>query len=63
MGKLDGDFSRSHGWTNFTMCFTEEVVYIMKNLNNGSLGVCFKFVFNYFLINFKIILSIKFYIN
>jgi hypothetical protein len=39
MGKTEDDFSRSHGWTNFTMCFTQEVVDIMKNLNNGSLGI------------------------
>uniref|UniRef100_A0AC34Q6R9 Calcitonin receptor n=1 Tax=Panagrolaimus sp. JU765 TaxID=591449 RepID=A0AC34Q6R9_9BILA len=39
MGKTENDFSRSHGWTNFTMCFTQEVVDIMKNLNNGSLGI------------------------
>uniref|UniRef100_A0A915CQ80 Uncharacterized protein n=1 Tax=Ditylenchus dipsaci TaxID=166011 RepID=A0A915CQ80_9BILA len=39
MGKTEDDFSRSHGWTNFTMCFTQEVVHIMKNLNNGSLGI------------------------
>lgn len=44
MGKTDSDFSRSHGWTNFTMCFTEEVIYIMKNLNNGSLGVSLNFI-------------------
>uniref|UniRef100_A0A7E4VM05 Calcitonin receptor-like protein 1 n=1 Tax=Panagrellus redivivus TaxID=6233 RepID=A0A7E4VM05_PANRE len=39
MGKTEDDFSRSHGWTNFTMCFTQEVVDIMKNLNNKSLGI------------------------
>uniref|UniRef100_A0A914YYH6 G-protein coupled receptors family 2 profile 1 domain-containing protein n=1 Tax=Panagrolaimus superbus TaxID=310955 RepID=A0A914YYH6_9BILA len=39
MGKTEDDFTRSHGWTNFTMCFTQEVVDIMKNLNNGSLGI------------------------
>ncbi|KAI1721416.1 7 transmembrane receptor (Secretin family) domain-containing protein [Ditylenchus destructor] len=39
MGKTENDFSRSHGWTNFTMCFTQEVVHIMKHLNNGSLGI------------------------
>lgn len=39
MGRTEDDFSRPYGWTNFTMCFTEQVVDIMKNLNNGSLGV------------------------
>lgn len=39
MGRTEEDFSRSHGWTNFTMCFTQEVVSIMKNLNNGTLTV------------------------
>uniref|UniRef100_A0A914H3H7 Uncharacterized protein n=1 Tax=Globodera rostochiensis TaxID=31243 RepID=A0A914H3H7_GLORO len=37
MGKTDGDFSRLHGWTNFTMCFTQEVVAIMQNMDNGTL--------------------------
>ncbi|KAE9552462.1 hypothetical protein FO519_004314 [Halicephalobus sp. NKZ332] len=39
MGKTEDDFSRIHGWTNFTMCFTQEVVDIMKNLKDGSLGI------------------------
>lgn len=39
MGKTADDFSRSHGWTNFTMCYTEEVLAIMEHLNNGSLMV------------------------
>jgi hypothetical protein len=39
MGRTPDDFSRPYGWTNFTMCFTEQVVDIMKNLNNGSLGL------------------------
>nr|CDP95701.1 BMA-PDFR-1, isoform c [Brugia malayi] len=25
MGRAEGDFSRPHGWTNFTMCFTREI--------------------------------------
>ena len=41
MGKTEDDFTRVHGWTNFTMCFTQEVVDIMKNLKDGSLGVRF----------------------
>lgn len=44
MGKSEEDFSRPHGWTNFSMCFTREVIYIMENLNNGSLGVRFIFI-------------------
>ncbi|KAI6235163.1 Calcitonin receptor-like protein 1 [Aphelenchoides besseyi] len=36
MGKTADDFSRPYGWTNFTMCFTQEVVDIMR-MNNGSL--------------------------
>ncbi|KAH7731619.1 pigment dispersing factor receptor c [Aphelenchoides avenae] len=39
MGRTEDDFTRPYGWTNFTMCFTEQVVDIMKNLNNGSLGL------------------------
>ncbi|CAI2347752.1 unnamed protein product [Caenorhabditis sp. 36 PRJEB53466] len=27
------------GWTNFTMCYTDEVIYIMQNLNNESLTI------------------------
>ncbi|KAL3079030.1 hypothetical protein niasHS_014812 [Heterodera schachtii] len=37
MGKTEDDFSRPHGWTNFTMCFTQEVVAIMQNMDNGTL--------------------------
>jgi len=37
MGKTENDFSRPHGWTNFTMCFTREVVAIMQQLDNGTL--------------------------
>uniref|UniRef100_A0A914DK67 Uncharacterized protein n=2 Tax=Acrobeloides nanus TaxID=290746 RepID=A0A914DK67_9BILA len=37
MGKSENDFSKEHGWTNFTMCFTEEVTKIMENLNNETL--------------------------
>uniref|UniRef100_A0A1I7YBB0 Calcitonin receptor-like protein 1 n=1 Tax=Steinernema glaseri TaxID=37863 RepID=A0A1I7YBB0_9BILA len=33
------DLERPHGWTNFTMCFTQEVIDIMRNLNNGSLTI------------------------
>ncbi|VDK59500.1 unnamed protein product [Anisakis simplex] len=39
MGRTEGDFSRAHGWTNFTMCFTQEVIDMMTKLTNGSLGV------------------------
>ncbi|VDP21968.1 unnamed protein product [Onchocerca flexuosa] len=39
MGKVEGDFSRPHGWTNFTMCFTQEVISMMNKLTNGSLVV------------------------
>uniref|UniRef100_A0A915BJB7 Calcitonin receptor n=1 Tax=Parascaris univalens TaxID=6257 RepID=A0A915BJB7_PARUN len=39
MGREDGDFSRPHGWTNFTMCFTQEVIDMMTKLTNGSLGI------------------------
>ncbi|CAG9540703.1 unnamed protein product [Cercopithifilaria johnstoni] len=37
MGRSEDDFSRPYGWTNFTMCFTEEVVEMMTKLTNGSL--------------------------
>lgn len=43
MGRAEGDFSRPHGWTNFTMCFTREVVEMMTKLTNGSLVVSFFF--------------------
>uniref|UniRef100_A0A914WE49 Calcitonin receptor-like protein 1 n=1 Tax=Plectus sambesii TaxID=2011161 RepID=A0A914WE49_9BILA len=36
-GKVEGDFSRPTGWTNFTMCFTQEVIQIMTDLSNGTL--------------------------
>ncbi|VDM93173.1 unnamed protein product, partial [Onchocerca ochengi] len=39
MGKVEGDFSRPHGWTNFTMCFTQEVIAMMNKLTNGSLVI------------------------
>nr|CDP95702.1 BMA-PDFR-1, isoform e [Brugia malayi] len=39
MGRAEGDFSRPHGWTNFTMCFTREVVEMMTKLTNGSLVI------------------------
>ncbi|KHN82409.1 Calcitonin receptor-like protein 1 [Toxocara canis] len=39
MGREEGDFSRAHGWTNFTMCFTQEVIDMMTRLTNGSLGI------------------------
>ncbi|XGW13916.1 hypothetical protein V3C99_000306 [Haemonchus contortus] len=38
-GRTENDFARDHGWTNFTMCYTDEVIYIMNNLNNESLGI------------------------
>ncbi|KAE9418841.1 hypothetical protein Angca_004406 [Angiostrongylus cantonensis] len=38
-GRTESDFTREHGWTNFTMCYTDEVIYIMNNLNSESLGI------------------------
>lgn len=49
-GKTDDDFTRSHGWTNFTMCFTQEVIDIMRK-NNGSLVVSFLILLWVYLIN------------
>ncbi|CAJ0942019.1 unnamed protein product, partial [Mesorhabditis belari] len=39
MGRNETDFGRDHGWTNFTMCYTDEVIYIMEHLTNGSLSI------------------------
>lgn len=39
MGRTEDDFTRPHGWTNFTMCFTQEVIDMMTKLTNGSLVV------------------------
>uniref|UniRef100_A0A915Q6J1 Calcitonin receptor n=1 Tax=Setaria digitata TaxID=48799 RepID=A0A915Q6J1_9BILA len=39
MGRTESDFSRPHGWTNFTMCFTQEVIDMMNKLTNGSLVI------------------------
>ncbi|VDM95544.1 unnamed protein product [Thelazia callipaeda] len=39
MGRVEDDFSRPHGWTNFTMCFTQEVIDMMTKLTNGSLVI------------------------
>ncbi|KAJ1363792.1 Calcitonin receptor-like protein 1 [Parelaphostrongylus tenuis] len=38
-GRTENDFTREHGWTNFTMCYTDEVIYIMNNLNSETLGI------------------------
>uniref|UniRef100_A0A1I7S9I5 G_PROTEIN_RECEP_F2_4 domain-containing protein n=1 Tax=Bursaphelenchus xylophilus TaxID=6326 RepID=A0A1I7S9I5_BURXY len=35
-GKTADDFSRPYGWTNFSMCFTQQVEDIMR-MSNGSL--------------------------
>ncbi|CAD5216639.1 unnamed protein product [Bursaphelenchus okinawaensis] len=35
-GKTVDDFSRPYGWTNFSMCFTQQVEDIMR-MSNGSL--------------------------
>lgn len=40
MGKNELDFSKEYGWTNFTMCFTEEVEKIMQELDKETLEVC-----------------------
>lgn len=37
MGKSENDFTRPHGWTNFSLCFTNEVIAIMQQLDNGTL--------------------------
>lgn len=39
MGRTEDDFTRPHGWTNFTMCFTQEVIDMMTKLTNGSLVI------------------------
>ncbi|CAB3403684.1 unnamed protein product [Caenorhabditis bovis] len=39
LGRSENETEMGIGWTNFSMCYTEEVIYIMNNLNNESLAI------------------------
>ncbi|CAI5446487.1 unnamed protein product [Caenorhabditis angaria] len=39
LGRTLEETANGQSWTNFSMCFSEEVIYIMNNLNNESLSI------------------------
>ncbi|CAD6188331.1 unnamed protein product [Caenorhabditis auriculariae] len=38
LGRSEDDHG-GHGWTNYTMCFNDEVIYIVRYLSNESIGI------------------------